>query len=548
MHFGIDNSLGSNRVRLYIDDVKVDNKEQIEQYLLFNASTYSIIRAYDKEPEAFDHMFGAANYVFARLNDNEKLEIAKFFAHANYCIKDTLGKFKDKSIDVVGRSIVEFSRQLGEQYLALVKETGLVDKYRDYCTTQIHMQDMGDCGTRPQDTKELTFTPDQMRETNVIACFCKLASPIFGEIMNNLPEHIREDGKRKMPRDKESRCVSFMSALIAEYFPEILDKLQGYIHHIVMSLTSKTHDGAAIFYGLTPSTRTSIILASLLVRNYAIVELEKPDSNIVRYTDSLVRNLTQTQDVAAHKLQVRTRKAPGSSLSSDDSNNVDQMEVDSLVSIGTMDGPLLVKTAIDDVVTAHRRQLDISKADFQQCLDFFKEHPIKQTPLNKLAITAVFGQDIGGGAGIDMTENESYTKLVAILQLMVFSMGYVQLGNFLTANKSNEVKLQLTLEEENFKRQATTLSHYRACREVFSRSAVSLGDQLWDKQMAVILEDMASSIYLVNTPDYILNMVPEGSDEALGALIQNGDQLIPTIETSEELCGLIQSYSQEIIQ
>lgn len=548
MHFGLDRSTGSNRVRLYIDELNVENKAQLEQYLVFNASTFSIIRTADKDPEGFDHIFKAVNYVFNKLTEEEKIKIAMFFAHANYCVKDTLGKFKDKSIDVVGRSIVEFSGQLGEQYLQLIKETGLVDKFREYCDTQIHMQDMGDCGSRPQDTKELTFTPIQMRETNVIACFSKLASPIFGEIINNLPSHIDENGKKKLPRDKEYRCVSLVRPLISEYFAEIQDKLQGYVHHIVTSLTSKEHDGAAIFYGLTTSTRTSMILSSLLVRNYVIVELEKPDSNIVRYTDTLVRTLTQTQNVAAHKSQVRTRKAPGSTLASDDSNNVDQMEVDSLVSDGTMDGPILVATAIDDVVKAHRRQLDISRADFQKCLDYFKEHPFKQTPLNKLVITAVFGQEIGGGSGIDMNDNNSYTKLVAMLQLMALSMGYIQLAVFLTATKSNEVKMQLSLEEENFKRQATTLSHYRACREIFSKSTVSLGDQMWDRQMQVVLEDMASSIYYVNVPDYILEMVPEDSNEPIGSFIENGQVLIPDIETSEELCGLIQTYSQDIAE
>jgi len=284
-----------------------------------------------------------------------------------------------------------------------------------------------------------------------------------------------------------------------------------------------------------------------LVRNYVSCELEKPDSNIIRYTDTMVRTLAQTQDSSAHKSQVRTRKAPGSMMSGDDANNTDQMEVDSLVSMGTMDGPILVKCAIDDVVTEHRRQLDITRAEFQSCLDFFKEHPIKQTPLNKFAITAVFGMEIGGGRGIEMIDSQPYTKLVAILQLMAFNMGYVQLGNFLTASKSVNVKIQLTLEEENFKRQAMTLSHYRSCREKFSRATVAVGDQIWDKQFGEMLEDLAYSIYTVNTPDYILDMVPEGQTESLGTVIQNGDVLIPSVDGTEQLCSLIGIHCADFI-
>ena len=210
-----------------------------------------------------------------------------------------------------------------------------------------------------------------------------------------------------------------------------------------------------------------------------------------------------------------------------------------------MDGPILVKCAVDDVVTAHRRSLDINRADFQKCLDFFKDNPIKQTPLNMFAVTAVFGREVGGGRGIEMITSEPYTKLVAMLQLIAFSMGYIQLGNFLTAAKSPEVKMQLTLEEENFKRQATTLSHYRACREQFSKSTITVGDQMWDKQMGIMLDDLASSIYLVNTPDYILDMVPEGATDPIGSMFSNGDILIPTVDMTEQLAALVLTYSRD---
>ena len=549
MIWTIDKSTGSNKVRLDISDlsnlIEAKEKESLEKFLLFNCSTFNIIRSYDKEPEAFDHIFKCVNFVLKNMAKDKQLELAKFFAHANYCIKDTLGKFKTSPREMAGRSVVDFSRQLGEQYLDVIRSTELVELFRNYTHTQIHMQDTSTFGTRPQDTRELTFNEEEMHETNVIACLCKLASPIFGEIINNLPEHVGEDGKKKLPRDKEARCVPLMSAVIGEYFPMILDKLQNYIHHIVMSLTSKNQDSAAIFYGLTPNTRTSIIMSSLLVRNYVSVELEKPDSNIIRYTDTMVRTLSQTQDSSAHKSQVRTRKAPGSMVIGDDSNNADQMEVDSLVSIGTMDGPILVKCAVDDVVTAHRRSLDINRADFQKCLDFFKDNPIKQTPLNMFAVTAVFGREVGGGRGIEMITSEPYTKLVAMLQLIAFSMGYIQLGNFLTAAKSPEVKMQLTLEEENFKRQATTLSHYRACREQFSKSTITVGDQMWDKQMGIMLDDLASSIYLVNTPDYILDMVPEGATDPIGSMFSNGDILIPTVDMTEQLAALVLTYSRD---
>lgn len=548
MQFVIDVSSGTCKVRLDVSNlIGKFPVEGLQQHLLFAANTYNIIKSAHKEPEAVNHIFQGSNYVLNHIPEEDQFEIAKFFAHANIIIRETLGNFKNSPKEMAGRSIASFTAELGEQYLDLVQKTNLIEHFRNYTKTQIRMQDTSTFGTRPQDTRELTFNEDEMRETMVVACFCKLASPIFGEIIGNLPEQIGEDGKKKLPRDKESRCVTFLSALNSEHFSHIMNKLQHYIHHIVNSLTSKNQDSAAIFYGFTPNTRTSTIMSSLLVRNYVSCELEKPDSNIIRYTDTMVRTLAQTQDSSAHKSQVKTRKAPGSMMNGDDSSNTDQMEVDSLVSMGTMDGPILVKCAIDDVVTAHRRELDITRAEFQSCLDFFTEHPIKQTPLNKFAITAVFGMEIGGGRGIEMIDSQPYTKLVAMLQLMAFNMGFVQFGNLLTANKSINVKLQLTLEEENFRRQATTLSHYRSCREQFSRSTITVGDQIWDKQFGEMLDDLAFSIYTVNTPDYILDMVPDGQSESLRSLFQNGDVIIPTVDGTEQLCSMISMYSRDFI-
>lgn len=549
MKFTIDLSTGSSRIKL--DASNLAGKypvEKLEPFLLFNGSTYNLIKNAAKEPEGVQHIFRAPNYVLEHLTNEEQFEVVKFFAHANHLIKETLSAYKENPRTLANKSIAAFSAELGLQYLDLAKRLNLVEHFRNYTKSKVTMQDTSIFGTRPQDTRELTFNENEMRETMVISCFCKLASPIFGEIINNLPERSEDGDKKRLPRDKEARCVTLLGAINEEYFQPIIDKLQYYIHHIVESLTAKNKDSAAIFYGLTSNTRTSFIMNSLLVRNFVSCELEKPDSNIIRYTDTMVRTLAQTQDSSANKCQVKTRKTPGSMMSGDDSNNIDQMEVDSIVSIGTMDAPILVKCAIDDVVTSHRRELGVSRADFQRCLDHFKAHPIYQTPLNKFAITSIFGMEIGGGRGIEMITSEPYTKLVAILQLMAYRMRYIQFGNFLTAQKSLQVKMQLTLEEENFKRQATTLSHYRACREQFSKSTVSIGDQVWDKQFGDMLDDMASSIYLINTPDYILDIVPEGETEPIGSMFQNGDVLVPTVDCTEQLCAMIRVFNPDDVR
>jgi hypothetical protein len=212
----------------------------------------------------------------------------------------------------------------------MVEQANVVEAFRRYAYNNITLQDTSTFGTRPQDTNELTFKEPEIREVMVMAMLCKLASPVFGELINNLPEELDvESGKRRLPKYKESRCSGFLNAVLGKYFTTpidsdgrtLLDKLQGYILHIVKGLCSKHQDPAAIFHGLTEYTRTSIIMSAMLVRNYVLCQLEKNESNIIKYTDTLVRTLAQTQDTNAHKAQIRTRKAPGS-MSNDESGNI----------------------------------------------------------------------------------------------------------------------------------------------------------------------------------------------------------------------------------
>ena len=121
MQFVIDDSSGVNKVRLDITDVKIEKKETLLPYLIFNASTYNVIKSYTKEPEGFDHIFRGVNFVLDHLDNSSKCEVAKFFAHANYCVRDTLQKYKEKPREMAGRSIATFVGELGEQYLAMVR-------------------------------------------------------------------------------------------------------------------------------------------------------------------------------------------------------------------------------------------------------------------------------------------------------------------------------------------------------------------------------------------------------------------------------------------
>jgi len=546
---------GSNRVKLDISDVKFPKPEEkaaLEPYLVFNAGTYKNIKEVDEDPEAFYHIYRSPNYALSKLSNEQKIIVAEFFASASYTIKEKLPR--DTNDPELGSKFLSFVETLGQQYLDMAKKINLIDLFRQYAASHVTLQDTSTYGDRPQDTKELTFKEPEMREVMVVAMFGKMASPIFGELINNLPEQKEENGKRRLPKYKESSCSGFMTALIGEYFVELIDKLQNYIHHIVIGLCAKQQDSAVIFHGLTPNIRTSIILSSLLVRNYVLCELEKTESNIMRYTDTMVRTLTQTQDTNAHKSQVRTRKAPGSMMIGDESGNMAQMEVDSLVSMGTMDCSIIIESSIESIIQKYRLIYQISRREFEQCLEHFRENPLYPTAFNKFVASVIFAREMGGGKGIEMVDARSFEKLIAMLQLIAFSMGYIELGNMLTASKSDKVRVSLSMAEDQFVRQAPTLPNYRECRsrfaagesgEVYQDLKKSLREIQWDKQLEEILTDLASTIYVLNTPDVILDQAEEGSSGPLSDIYHNGDEIQVSTNITEQMCMLFNIYSNE---
>ena len=532
-----------HRVKLDISDVEIDNKDKLAPYLLFNGDTYKPISQYGKSPSDFDHIFRGANWLLANLQTNEqKVAIVKFFASMNYTIKNKM--------PTMMHGVPSFAEDLGKHYLALIDEVKMIDMFEHYARNMITLQDTSKFGTRPQDRDELTFKEPEMRELMVVALFCKFVSPIFGELIGNLPEQIGEDGKRKLPPFKESLVSSFLNNLLSTHFADLINKLQGYIRHIVDGMYGKEQDPAAIFTGLTPNTRTSIILSSLLVRNYVLCVLEVADSNIARYTDTMVRTLSQTQDNAAHKSQVKTRVGSKMSMG-DEGSEMAQMEIDSLVSNGTMDGPIIISASIDGIIDARRQQHEITLAEFNECLKWYDSHPIYQTALNLLVATAVYGRELGGGRGIEMLRAKEYTKLIAMLQLMAINMGFYHLATILTASKATTVKLKVSIEEENFKRQAPVLTNYRNCRARFSDSRVTSNEIEWDKQVGDILTDLIQNIYLVNTPDWLLdhelpNQTIDGPKTMADIVGRNGDRVQITTAISEEMCSIILVNSAEI--
>jgi len=548
---------GGNKVQLDVSDLEFENKEVLKPYLNFNCSTFKNIKDYQTNKAGFDSIFKIPNWAISKLSTEGKIELAKFFGSACYTIKESMHE-KLASVPAMQAPMmfIQYVEELGRQYYEMCDRIHIYDLFTEYANT-ITLQDTSTFGDRPQDTPELTFKEPEIRQTMVLAMFCKLATPIFGELINNLPAGDFDHTRSRLPRQRESRCSWFLSAIQAHYFRELIGRLEFYISHIVRGLCDKNNDGnvAPVFAGHTPNTRVATIMSSLMVRNFVLCNLEQPESNIIRYTDTMVRTLVQTQDTNAKKAQVKLRNAPGTMMSGDDGGKMAQIEIDSLVSDGTMDTQLIIEASIDSIIDDYRLRYEITKDEFDKCLNYFLDgHPVYQTPLNRYVATVVFGRDIGGGRGIDLIDSLAYTKLAVMLQLIALSMNMYPLMVALTATKTNNVRITLGKNEDLFKRMAPTRPNYIDCRSRFATGdsgdiyldvTKSVRERAWDMQMEELINDLATVNYTANVPEYILDLVPAGKDEPIGSFIHNGEEIIPTVEITEDACKLVTVFDSE---
>ena len=515
------------QIVVYLDpEMDLPERDAIEPYLTFHCSTYKKISNDGEKPEVWGAIFDATNWVLRNLSDVEQKQVLMCFCNINSAIKHDMPK------DQGPLAISAFIESLGERYLKLINDLGLIEKFDSYSNAFIKMGDTSKFGKRPQDTAELTFQEPEMRKLIVVAYLCKMMAPVFGELMANIPSvQSVEDGKKKIERDREMKCVVLMNPIIRMHFKELIDKFQFYLKHTVNGCCS-VDKPAAIFSGYTPSTRAFIIFSNLLVRNFINVNLLQDDSNIMRFSDSIARTLVGTQDSNSNRKQVKTRVAYGAS-SGDEGGNIAQMEIDSIVSSKTMDVPIIVAASVVDVINKYLLRYDISWKEYEECLKFFEKHPIFPSSINRFVTCGFFGKDIGGGRGILTLDSIHYTRLVALLQMIVFSYGYKLFGHILTASPTTNVKVVQSEADSLFLLNYGTSYSYHNCKAKFEGGAISSNGREWDSQMKSIVDDLTKQYVVFNTPEFLWDLMNEDD--------LNGKTIEISAEITGQMCAFIES-------
>jgi len=519
-------------VKLDISDLEFEGKEQLEPFLTFNVRTYKVLSATGSEPEKFKTVMGAANWYLANVaTDEQKILMAKVYALSCQMIRNDMSKLIEYPT-----KLSEFVIQLGEMYLTVVEQCGLMDAFYKYADANVSLQDISGYGSRPQDSKELTFSVDEMRALMNLAYVIKAAAPIFGELIMNIPDQYDAEGNKKTSAPKDIKVVNFLQPLILKHYSALDSKFRFTIEHIVDANCKNNNSSAAIFAGLIPSTRVAWIRASILVRNFVCCVLERTESNICRFVDTMVHNHLISQNNLANKNQVRPRKPIAALGAGEEADNTAQMETDSVVSNKPIDVEIIVSVAVDSVVDDMLVTYQFTHDELDTNFRYLMNHPVVQTQLNRFVLTSIFGDKLGGGRGIEMLGRKPFTKLACLLQMIAFNLGLREFGHMLTATKTGMCNVIKTDEEIKFELNYSTGFPYRTCKDRFASSSRASDGKEWDKQMKDICDDIIHNCYVYNTPPAIMDALGEEAPS-------NGETIPVEVEIINEACTIINMFA-----
>ena len=502
------------------------NREHTQHLYKFPIKSYSKLKMklgdeFSDENSGWISIFGYVNVFFSTLTEEEQLKVALTYALIHM---DCDNYYKKNDIYQTSSLIAKISDRL----LLLDKEIDLVRKmYRfvvDSDTIKIGV--MENAGSRPQDSKELTFHDDEVMLVATLAMLCKAFCPIFGLLINILASNLS-------PTLQDVHCSGIFTGIInahdSEFEPilnlkAVTEKLKHYIEHQAAQICRNDID-SSIVAGYDVHSLAYSLYCKLLVRKLVGISLANRESNIMAFIVVYVRNCTR-QTISGTKSKNPTMLREDKETESEDGNTA-RLETDSMTSKKTADITDLVTAFVDPAVTRVMDTYDISQEEIKMCLDWYQTHPIVPNCINKQLNSLQYGQDFGGSLGIQMLIRPEFSLITVLLQLVMMKQvetlrddekkTFGTLVHLLTAQPSISVTMS-GLNGNNVWLQTAGSVHYHKCLQKFQNSTVTNKNKAWENHIKNLIEEVTVEHYAYNSAPYIY--------ECLGQDVMNG-KVIP---------------------
>lgn len=514
-----DGTLGKSYIFLDLEGLKINSSVDITPLLSFRTDTYSVLKA-SADQAKWDTVFGIPTHFLSLQTDEIKIMYASLLARMHYEILSHL----NTENEIEGSKMLQLENNLSIMLEEFDRQTDLYPKLVKYTEEYIKLQSFAGVGERAQDSAEMTFYTNDVIRLTAVTILCKMLAPIFGVFI--------ESCKKKMDNAyKEIHCLTILKNFIANRCQELIDKLQNFVARIAKPMLNRiklTH----VWNGYTFSVIISQIFASILTRRTIVVDLNKPDGNIMTYVTSCTRAAAHTQySSTGFKTAVVEIVTPDDSATDD--GNVSTMEAESRQSSKTADFELIIELAIakleQSFVTEHELDPNLIKA----MRDYYTYNHIPVTPMNHFLMSLLFGPALCGAKSIELLDTKNFNYLIPLMQLFFMQQGYYELVHLVSLLPSSQYKSQPAGSEMLLRSTWNSSFEYKNCAEKFP---YIVNDISWDTALKGIIDTVTSNSFKFNTAPVIWDMMNQSN--------HNTELYIASSDLSKMICSFIaQLYS-----
>lgn len=484
------------KICLYLDlegldifgDIPDEERRVLEEFLYFRITTYEALKP--KIPEdIFTAIVRPVNKLFADMDEASRKIMAVMLVDIHGVALEQLNNTTYSTAQGAIRAVSEYVAN----YLNNVDATiNLHQRIVDVVNNDIIIPDFSNLGNRPQDSKDKTFTSDEVQLVSEIVVMCKLLMPIFGVMI--------ESTKKKVDTHmKELYVMMTLSGYLNKYYATIMAKLKDYVTNIIQQ--NYSDNIAYTFKGMSSGIVDEMTFSSLLVRRFVGVNLYQKDCNLMTYIIAFVRSSTAN---IGGRGSIESITKPSEFGTGGDEGNTSMLEAESIRSIATADLPSLIEISAEHTV---RQFIDLYELDtdlYDSIVKYYSFNMLSINPVAIYLITLIFGRSLGGAYNVNLLTYESACRLVIVLQLLLIKLEAYDLVPLVTSERSITVKDVMTPVDNMIHANWKDSIEYIKLNKRFPHVIDGI---TWDSGLKVIVTYLTKYVHIVKCAPGVLELI-----------------------------------------
>lgn len=432
-----------NRVKLeYPDTTNEEIENTLDVYLTTKIAAYPdlckhSINIWKMKLDAIEH-------VFSGLSKEELVKFVILLITWHSLIKQELDKLDEG--EEQSQSLFNLCGKISNDILQIDEEIKLFERIKRYGDTLKLTLDPN-IGGREQDTPELTFKEEHLRDVYYITIISKIFLPLFNIMINEskksaAPQKRMWEGKNKFliiknkiidTRIKEIYCLAFVEPLIKKHLNPTYKKLEYYVSYFIEKTRRKPKDNECsdVFMNNSTEELTKNILANLVCKKYVSINLYDENDNIMGKTSNTIKQRVKSFEKGQNS-KVYFIRSVGSNIEDDNIDSKSQLEVDSIFCETLLDNEPIIKKMWVDAIEKYITKYELDYNFFLDVVQWNKDNHLLIEYHMPLFLSTVFSEDFGGCEAINVLNYNEIISLITLVQLIAVKRNCYDLAHRLS--------------------------------------------------------------------------------------------------------------------